>query len=87
MFEKIEQQHNHPLTNEKIVTLINVAKEYRLVIMIPFILFDTFNHYTTGRSYKQPHVRTCYVHKRSNELQQRAADTLGEKFGDLLASA
>lgn len=32
-------------------------------------------------------LERVYVHKRSNELQQRAADTLGEKLGGLLASA
>jgi len=32
-------------------------------------------------------LERVYVHKRSNELQQRAADTLGEKLGGLLAIA
>lgn len=32
-------------------------------------------------------LERVYVHKRSNELQQRAAATLGDKLGDLLASA
>ena len=32
-------------------------------------------------------LERVYVHKRSSELQQRAAASLGDKLGDLLASA
>jgi len=36
----VKQQHSRPLTNEEIVKLINVAKEHRLGIAIPLLLFS-----------------------------------------------